>query len=421
MRMDQRTYLLHWVADEDSPDDPDAGGWDAVDGGTTATVVCIIRGELAVIGLVGDSSVRCCLADSRSARMFPTHRVLMEEHSPPNLSEYVRIQQLSPPPMKSKVRFVYDCPDFEEFDIFDRGQMGSAPLGDGPAERRRPRAACERTRVTTASRSRHPGDASRTARSPWRQRKEGAGADRNGRGAAITMTRSLGDFYAHHHGVTYVPEVATLPLRMIDASKHAEPHLYLASDGIWDLWDFDEVAETWCRPTRPEAVEEEEEEEAQRGKNGNNLQMALAEVEKLANGLIDSTQQRGNNFYGESADNLTWLLTTIEPADGSRSALQCRRRRGTACASSYYDCACFYCGAFLSGLCEMEVPPSTSRCDRLCGEGGGDAQEGRGRDHGCDGGEGEGGGGGGGTGGGNQEGADEVEARAARRAEEAAA
>ena len=35
----------------------------------------------------------------------------MEEHSPPNLAEYVRVRAT---PSGQQVRFVYDCPDFEE-------------------------------------------------------------------------------------------------------------------------------------------------------------------------------------------------------------------------------------------------------------------------------------------------------------------
>ena len=65
---------------------------------------------------------------------------------------------------------------------------------------------------------------------------------------AITMTRSLGDFYAHHHGVTWEPETRVLPIDRIAQRKWREPLLMLASDGVWDLWGFDEVAEQLISP-----------------------------------------------------------------------------------------------------------------------------------------------------------------------------
>ena len=42
---------------------------------------------------------------------------------------------------------------------------------------------------------------------------------------AITMTRSLGDFYAHHHGVTWEPEVRVL-------SRRPDPAKPLGSLGV---------------------------------------------------------------------------------------------------------------------------------------------------------------------------------------------
>ena len=50
-------------------------GWDAVDGGTTATVVCVIRGTALVVAMVGDSSV--LLLGRHPISGDPMHRVLM--------------------------------------------------------------------------------------------------------------------------------------------------------------------------------------------------------------------------------------------------------------------------------------------------------------------------------------------------------
>jgi hypothetical protein len=64
----------------------------------------------------------------------------------------------------------------------------------------------------------------------------------NGRYAeqALGMTRSLGDFYLHACGVTWVPEVSIVDLAQVADSLRA-PVLFLASDGFWDLWSYSEV------------------------------------------------------------------------------------------------------------------------------------------------------------------------------------
>ena len=51
--------------------------------------------------------------------------MLVEEHSPTSLPEYVRMRGL---PSGARLKFVYDCPDFEEFDIFCRDARGLAQL-----------------------------------------------------------------------------------------------------------------------------------------------------------------------------------------------------------------------------------------------------------------------------------------------------
>ena len=52
---------------------------------------------------------------------------------------------------------------------------------------------------------------------------------------------SLGDFYAHHHGVTHEPETRVLSLASLVDKGVPCSHLYLASDGVWDLWKFEQV------------------------------------------------------------------------------------------------------------------------------------------------------------------------------------
>ena len=64
----------------------------------------------------------------------------------------------------------------------------------------------------------------------------------------ITMTRSIGDFYAHRHGVSCAPEIREIDLGTIARRGWTRPHLLLASDGVWDLWGFDELADRLVMP-----------------------------------------------------------------------------------------------------------------------------------------------------------------------------
>ena len=305
------SYLLQWVEEEaeEAGAEP-TGFWDAVDGGTTATVVAIIRGELAVIGIVGDSSVLLLGRHGESFDLEPgpqkpaLHRVLVDEHSPPNLPEYKRISAL---PGTESVRFVYDCPDFEEFNIFERDANGVAILStEGLRLADEHQCMHKNSREDRFTLLAIPEMPVELPAMPSLGGRRGAAQTAMIEEQAITMTRSLGDFYAHHHGVSWEPEVKTLPLRAIDASVHASPHLYLASDGVWDLWEFDEVAEALVPPS-------------QQGAAG---QAGAQQVERLAAALIESTRARSNDYYGESADNLTGVLVRLElpPPRPARSA-----------------------------------------------------------------------------------------------------
>ena len=108
------------ATDEDDDGNP-IYKWDAVDGGTTATVVVLLRGETAVIATVGDSAAVMLSRDAGGGRQS---ELMLAEHSPTNLGEYVRMRTVAP----SKVKFVYDCPDFEEFAIFCEDAHGNAKL-----------------------------------------------------------------------------------------------------------------------------------------------------------------------------------------------------------------------------------------------------------------------------------------------------
>ena len=108
---------------------------------------------------------------------------------------------------------------------------------------------------------------------------------------AIGMTRSLGDFYAHRHGVICEPEVRALPIASITQRGWKDTLMLLASDGVWDLWGFDEVSTELVSPT-----------------NGNTVAM-----KQRADKFFEATRAKGNEYFGESADNLTGVLVNLAP------------------------------------------------------------------------------------------------------------
>eukprot|EP00483_Globobulimina_turgida_P004541 UN04550 len=53
------------------------------------------------------------------------------------------------------------------------------------------------------------------------------------------MTRSLGDFYAHQFGLSYVPDVT---FNELDINNH-EYIVTVGSDGVWDCWKWDDFSD----------------------------------------------------------------------------------------------------------------------------------------------------------------------------------
>ena len=106
------------------------------------------------------------------------------------------------------------------------------------------------------------------------------------------MTRPLGDFYAHEYGVTAAPEVRTIPLAQVRLSH---PALLLASDGVWDIWDYDEVAAQLVPATGLGSLD--------------------AMRERAAR-FCEATRATGFKYFGERADNLTGVLVNLSEVCG---------------------------------------------------------------------------------------------------------
>ena len=116
----------------DEDEDDEDGRWDAVDGGTTATVAVVLRGTTLVLGCVGDSSAALLARDDDSGAA--AHELLMEEHGPTHLAEYARLREVE---AAEDMQWVYDCPGGEQVPIFRDGADGKGePELDPDAVRR---------------------------------------------------------------------------------------------------------------------------------------------------------------------------------------------------------------------------------------------------------------------------------------------
>jgi len=179
---------------------------------------------------------------------------------------------------------------------------------------------------------------------------------------AITMTRSLGDFYAHHHGVSCEPELRTLSLRALAEDSVPYGHLYLASDGVWDLWGFDEFADRLL-PEGPTKAGSRilSSDDITNGTGGSNdgssdngvndsssdnnggARIAVgandrgaiddavvtAAMREAHAGAIEETRVKGESWYGERADNLTGVWVRLPTPSAVPPALTSQRASGS--------------------------------------------------------------------------------------------
>jgi len=304
-------FLLQWMeVDEPEPNGP-THKWDAVDGGTTASVIVVKHGAWVVLAAVGDSSIVLTADGAGGAEGAVVAELMIDEHSPTNAEEYRRLRSFEEHcgvPPDCGLRFVYDCPDFEQFDIFlPAGAPDGMPRKDRDAEKLADKHEC------SVKNSR--GDLFTVVNVPEMHLRLTLGTDGTSLAAdesagvetlvdeqAITMTRSLGDFYAHHHGVSCEPQLRTLDLAELRSRGLCAPRLVLASDGLWDLWTFEEVAHNLMaakQRAQPACG-------AEAGPSGGDCPLRPVVTE-----LCEVTRARGADYFGEGADNLTGIVVDL--------------------------------------------------------------------------------------------------------------
>lgn len=332
---------------------------EAADGGTTATVIALIDGAKLIHAQVGDSSamlggvlrpgrkppwpLTSSPADAgghssssgsgdggapsldREVLGDMAFEELMAEHSATNGAEYERM--LASGARGPLVRFVYETPsiDFDEVEHLPSiWRLAEAPASQSTSVG---------LSVGLSTVQLRPVGQPRSAHTPKPKRKyvlddktrDLALADgtmpKNSRGElpailltpkldatfpkmelpqSLAMTRSIGDLYMQTYGVTWRPEVSS-----IDLASRAESldglTLILASDGIWDLWTNREVFPLILRP--PEG--------------------AATSPAAVVQSFYELSLERGTEFFGSSADNMTGIVVYLSPA--ATSARTARR------------------------------------------------------------------------------------------------
>ena len=275
---------------------------EAADGGTTATVIALLDGATLVCAQVGDSSA--LLGGTGAARPSVggagggggappvVYEMLVEEHSATNAPEYQRI--LRSGSRGEMVQFVYETPGLLEEGTAPRVWRAAPPGHPLPY-------VVDPTAIATAA---EHGTAPKNCRGelpailmtpqvdPTRPQMEPQ---------SLAVTRAIGDFYMHTFGVTCVPEVRVIDLaaKMVELERalpRASPRaadteiaIILASDGIWDLWETEDVFRM------------------------------IGSAPAQAATFFEASVERGSELFGSSADNMTGITVYLKKARATAS------------------------------------------------------------------------------------------------------
>lgn len=293
--------------------------WEALDGGTTASVCAFLRGSRElVIASCGDSSAMLVAPaeppGAQQPRRQPTLRMATFDHSPVNAREYARVSGSAEGRL---LRFVYDAGPEPPIPIWGEGAAAAAAAaGAGGAG---PPAPLPSPSSESLARAAAAGVLCKNARGELHSLvltpdgHELIGAD-GARYAvaeqALAMTRSLGDCLHHALGVTARPEIVRVRLGggPLTTAPPRAVLLVLASDGLWDALDPAEVA-SLAAPIAPLVCA------------GN-----VPGARGAARALCERALAGGRALFGESCDNVTIVVAARRGAEQSRARAQPRPR-----------------------------------------------------------------------------------------------
>jgi len=142
------------------------------------------------------------------------------DHSPDSSSEYLRIKHLPSDIYNSKLLFVYD-----QANVSKKYMCPLVFLEDGTKDPKYVKNPWGNNLRPTNVRY----DPAVYAVSPSEVTHDVT---------CIAMTRSLGDFYAHQFGLSYVPDIT---FDWVDA--YHECIIVVGTDGIWDCWKWEDFSD----------------------------------------------------------------------------------------------------------------------------------------------------------------------------------
>ncbi|EQC37099.1 hypothetical protein SDRG_05326 [Saprolegnia diclina VS20] len=284
-----------------------------VQGGTTASIVIILHGTRLLCANVGDSAVllasgsavvsdtswkalssmlrvhcahgpRCSQPPDMNAEQVkpPLLLLLTGEHSPEAKSEFETVarQRHAPhAPLTPELLFLYDSivPG-----VSSNGRR--LTLREKHALLERHPVFCVRNNREIASAG--EGSYYKNVRQEWASLCCTPGKAKYHE--SLAFTRSLGDFYMHHYGITHEPDIFEVALDKLDHGDHPPTFsLLLASDGIWDSWQYGEAAAFVVDA------------------------LGTGNAEAAATSLLSRNKQIARDVFGSQVDNMTAIVASI--------------------------------------------------------------------------------------------------------------
>ena len=256
-------------------------GFDAADGGTTCSVGALIDGRTLVYAAAGDSCAllgvplgkRAAAKAGEAESAFKTIE-LVPEHSPTNLNDWATNL------CHTGVHVVFDTGP----DMFDDQPKSLLPIftKDGKGGWEISNATLQKADDMGCGLKTERGDRASVVMTPERGRFSQM---------MLGVTRSVGDFYHQTYGVTWHPEVVVKDL-YDECGSASAACLIVASDGVWDHWEFSESMDALCDPDaagKPDA-----------GK-------PLTDKRRVLD-FFEETRAKGEEAFGDGADNLTGVV-----------------------------------------------------------------------------------------------------------------
>lgn len=203
---------------------------DPIHGGSTATVVVMVKDDNSA----GANLITANVGDS-TAFLVPTRGTwdfLSVDHGPENQDEWARINTSAAEAhlYPTKLLFVYD-----KTNVFRKYECPCVFLPDGSKD--------QQYVANPWGYGLHPTNV-RYEPAVYAVTPRNISKD----STCIAMTRSLGDFYAHQFGLTYVPSISVKRISCADSGsddttqEHTNSYatqeqaytIFVASDGVWD-------------------------------------------------------------------------------------------------------------------------------------------------------------------------------------------